>query len=276
MGFRTRWAVTRLASEVGADVRACRNLGRCGLETREARFEQRGYQTRLGAGRAVSIDVRGFESSVAFSLGARDSVNLVDEARTPPPLLAGTPLFVNPRVPSTALEWLADEANARSVAALECSRREPLHVWYAVVMAAVRPGRASAVVLSRVADIADRLKASRPQPAPGRIVDGLSLNVDLIPEDLRHLAPLIEAWSVGDDARRQELIEKARPEERDRLIDAVSPLLDRIDAYLDFFPPNAVPEEAALIARLAEAAAEIGGQRSAAAAGSRNDKERPR
>jgi hypothetical protein len=47
------------------------------------------------------------------------------------------------------------------------------------------------------------------------------------------------------------------PEERDQLIKTVDPLLDRIDAYLDAFPPDEVPEEAALVGRLAEAVAEL-------------------
>jgi hypothetical protein len=257
--MKARRAVTRLASEMGTDVQRCWHSGRCGLERFEARFEYRGYQTRIGAGKAVTIDMRGFECSVAFALGARDHINLADQSREPPPQLAKIPLFVNPNVPSSALDWLSKESNAHAVAALECSRREPLYVWYGVVMVTVEANRASASILSRVADVADRLKSHPRGPIPGRVVDGLHLDSDLLPADLRPLVPLIKVWAVGDDVRRQQLLAAASPEDRDRLIKDVGPLLDRINAYLDSFACDEIPEEAALLGRLAEAVAELDG-----------------
>jgi hypothetical protein len=259
MGIKARRAVARLASEMGAHVQRCWHSGRCDLERFEARFEYRGYQTRIGAGRAVTIEMRGFECSVAFALGTRDHITLADQSRDPPPQLAKIPLFVNPNVPSSALDWLSQESNAHAVAALECSRREPLYVWYGVAMVVVKAKRASVSMLSRVADVVDRLKTHPREPVLGRVVDGLRLDSDLLPADLRALVPLIEVWAVGDDVKRQQLLAAASPEERDRLIRDVGPLLDRIDTYLNSFAWDEIPEEAALLGRLAEAVAELGG-----------------
>jgi hypothetical protein len=74
------------------------------------------------------------------------------------------------------------------------------------------------------------------------------------------LAPLVEKWAVGDDVDRGARLEAADPSEVRHLLDTVGPLLSRIDEYLDSFAPMEVPEEAALIGRLAEAVAELQGR----------------
>jgi hypothetical protein len=260
MGMRARKAVTRLASEVGAELQKCWHSGWCGFEKLEARFSHRGYWTRIGAGSRVSIEMKGFETSVAFALGAADRVCLMNQPCEVPPLLEGLALFVNPNISgSTATDWLADDGNVRAVAALECSRREPLYVYQNAVIAVVKPARASVAVLSSLADVAERLEASPPAARSGRIVDGLHLNPDLLPADLRRLVPLIEIWAVGDDVEREQLLKEADRKEVNQLIEVVGPLLGRIDAYLSSFNQDELPEEAALVARLAEAVAESGG-----------------
>lgn len=258
-GIRTRRAVTLLASELGAEVKRCWVSGRCGEKRLEARFTYRGYRTRIGAGSLVCVEVKGFESSVAFALGAPDMVSLMDAQIESPPLLGGVPLYTQTSLAGpTTTDWLANEHNVRALAALAPSRREPLYVHHGGIVAVVRPGRATTDTLSNLADVAKRLEASPPEATSGQVVGGLRLNPDLLPADLRHLVPLIEVWAVGDDVERQELIEAAGPEELEQLVKTVGPLLGRINEYLDSFAWDEVPQEAALVGRLAEAVAELG------------------
>jgi hypothetical protein len=254
MGIRARRAVMRLASEMGTEVQRCWVTSRNGDERLEAHFEYRGYRTRIGAGSLVSIEMSGFQTSVAFALGAPDPTSLIDQRYESPPLLAGVPLFIEPRFSGLATaDWFADEDNVRPLAAFECSRQERLYIRGAV-FAIVRPGRVTVDTLSQMADIAQRLEASPPDTTSDRLVDGQRL-----PTDIQQLVPLIELWAVGDDVERQGLLEAASPEELEQLVRTVGPLLGRINEYLDSFAWDEVPEEAALVGRLAEAVAELGG-----------------
>ena len=253
-------AVIRLAHDLGADVKECWVTGRNGLERVEAYLKYCGYPTRIGAGSAVSIDMQGFKSTVAFALGTRELIGMMDQPRESHPLLTKLSLFVNPNIPNSTLEWLAVEDNVRAVAALNCSRREPLFVWFGGFTAVVRADRATVDTLSRMTDLINRLELSAPQPVSGRIVEGLRLDPDQLPEDLRGLMPLIEVWAIGDDGKRQWLLQAASPEERDHLIKTVRPLLNRINTYLDSFSAHdEIPEEAILVGWLAEAVTELGG-----------------
>jgi hypothetical protein len=261
MGFRTRHAVSRLASELGATVEKCWVSGWCGFERREACFDFRGYRTRIGAGRAVSVWMKGFEGAAFFALGAPNLRSLVTEPREPPPPLAPLPLFVHPTLSGSSTEdWLADAENLAALARLGCSRQEPLFVSHGDLVAVVRPARATVETLSGLADVAARLATGPATVGDGRIVDGLRLDVERLPPDLRMLAPLVEKWAVGDDVDRGARLEAADPSEVRHLLDTVGPLLSRIDEYLDSFAPMEVPEEAALIGRLAEAVAELQGR----------------
>ena len=259
-GIRTRMAVRLLASEVDAEAKACRVSSRCGEERLEARFKYRGYRTRISAGRLVCVQMKGFESSVAFALGAPDPQSLMHDQIASPPVLGRLPLFINASLagPTTA-DWLASEDNVRALAILGPTRREPLFVYHGGLVTAVRPGRATLDTLSRLADIAKQLEAGTPKVTSDREVDGLRINPSLLPADLWDLVPLIEMWAVGDDLERQELLEEASPEELDQLVKTVGPLMDRINEYLDSFAWDEVPEEAALVGRLAEAVAQLGG-----------------
>jgi len=258
MGFASRRAVARLASAVGAEVQECRHSGRCGFERREARFEHRGYQTRIGAGSSVSVWMKGFAGSAFFALGAPNYLSLVTERCDSPSLLASVPLFIHHDLsgPDT-VDWLAREENVAALAAAGLSRREPLFVSHDGLEAVVQPKRATTETLARLADVADRLRSSPPAVTPGLIVDGLRLDAERLPPDLRPLVPLVERWAIGDDVERGERLREAEPEEVKRLVETVGPLLARIDSYLDSFAPDEVPEEAALIGRLAEAVAEL-------------------
>jgi VanZ family protein len=263
-GFYTRTvshrAVRLLASELEAELKKCHVSSRCGDERLESRFNFRGYRIRVGAGRLVCIMLTGFEGSVCFALGAPNDNYLMNDQIDSPPTLHGLPLFIHAGYegPSTE-DWLKREVNLRSLADLEPSRREPLFVFHGGIEIAVRPIRATLETLSKLADIAVLLEESAPEAGSDLVIDGLRLNPDLLPEPLRELVPLIKMWAVGDDVKRRELLETASAEELEQLKDRVCPLMDRIDEYLDSFPMDKVPEEAALVGRLAEAVAELGG-----------------
>jgi hypothetical protein len=71
---------------------------------------------------------------------------------------------------------------------------------------------------------------------------GLRLDVDQIPSDLRHLAPLAEEWSA-DDADRFEQIDRLSESERRSIVRRVEPYLDAIDEWVDSYDPETLPEE---------------------------------
>ena len=71
------------------------------------------------------------------------------------------------------------------------------------------------------------------------------LNPEQVPEDLRHLVPLAEKWGIGDDDDRNTKVEGSTPAEREELRAAVTPLDSRIDAWLNSFGKELMPDEAA-------------------------------
>ncbi len=243
---------------MGATAEKCWVSGWRGLERREAHFDFRGCRTRIGAGRAVSVWMKGFEGAALFALGAPDLRSLVTERRQTPPLLLPLSLFVHPMLSGASTDdWFADGENVAALARLGCSQREPLFVSHDGLVAVVRPARATVETLSSLADVAARLATGSATARDDRSVDGLHLDVERLPPDLRLLVPLVVKWAVGDDVDRGALLAAADPSEVRRLLDTVGPLLSRIDEYLASFEPMEIPEEAALIGRLAEAVAEI-------------------
>jgi cell division protein FtsI/penicillin-binding protein 2 len=59
------------------------------------------------------------------------------------------------------------------------------------------------------------------------------LDFDLLPEELRTLAPLIARYAESDDVDRSELLENASDEELRELSEAPSAHWDAINAFLD-------------------------------------------
>jgi hypothetical protein len=78
-----------------------------------------------------------------------------------------------------------------------------------------------------------------------------------IPVELVMLPPLIKSFGVTDDFDRGELISKMSQREKENLVNAVSPLLIRINAFLDSFGDNELTQDAIQIAALAEMVAEL-------------------
>jgi hypothetical protein len=75
------------------------------------------------------------------------------------------------------------------------------------------------------------------------------------PETLRPLAPLLARWAIDDDDERSRKLKRCARSTRQKLVDAVIPLLPTIDSFLDSFGPNP-PEEACALGSLAQAALE--------------------
>jgi hypothetical protein len=95
----------------------------------------------------------------------------------------------------------------------------------------------------------------------GETVDGIEVDLDLLPDDLRPLAPLIRRFSVSDDVERVERLEAASPEERAELERAAQPHWDAINAYLDaHIEQTGTPEQdvACVLDAFAQAAMEAG------------------
>ena len=76
-----------------------------------------------------------------------------------------------------------------------------------------------------------------------------------IPEALRPLVPLLAKWAIDDDDERSRKLKRCTRSTRQKLVDAVVPLLPTIDSFLDSFGANP-PEEACALGSLAQAALE--------------------
>ena len=59
------------------------------------------------------------------------------------------------------------------------------------------------------------------------------VDFSLLPEELRHLAPLITRYAKSDDLKRTELIEAASDDELRELADAPTAHWDAINEFLD-------------------------------------------
>jgi len=250
-----------LARVIGGRVGRCQNFNpnQGEWETREVKGRVRDYRVRAGeASSTISLEIRGFETTVAFALGTPDKICLMNqrlEVRAP---LTRLQAFVSKTLdPELAREWLQDSQNLKALKALGCSKDEPLQVYRNGVVMQVSRERATPEQLARLLDVADRCPRLARQVKPGHsIVDGLELDPQLLPEDLRRLVPYIIRWAVGDDIEREETLSRAKRKEIAQLLKDVGPSLSRIDEYLDRFGSDPLSNEAVLLGRLAEAVAE--------------------
>jgi hypothetical protein len=71
------------------------------------------------------------------------------------------------------------------------------------------------------------------------------LRAENVPDDLRHLVPLAEKWGIGDDVERGGFIEQASADDRQALVQAITPHQSRITAWLDSFSTDPMSDEAA-------------------------------
>ena len=67
----------------------------------------------------------------------------------------------------------------------------------------------------------------------------------VVPQEFRHLIPIVQEWGIGDDSIRSKYEEKATPSEKQALYGAVNPYRSQINSWLDTYT-NSLPDEAAM------------------------------
>jgi len=250
-----------LASTMRGRVGRCDHLNpnQGEVERREAKGKLKNYRVRVGeAASRFSLELTGFETTLASAIGAPDKICGMDR-QLRLPALAPLQAFVSEDLGGEeARTWLNDPRNLSALKTLGCSRREPLHLYTNGLSLLARPARATPALLALLVDFTNLLPRPSTEVRPGQLViEGLILDVKLLPEDLRKLVPHIKRWAVGDDVERQERLAKAKRGARAKILKEVAPLLGRIDEYLDLFGSGPLPDEAVLLGQLAEAVAEL-------------------
>jgi len=79
---------------------------------------------------------------------------------------------------------------------------------------------------------------------------------DELPSKLHPLVPLMSKWGISDDEERWQKIRRSARSTRQKLVDAVVPLLPAINEYLDAFKSEPLSPEACELGNLAQAALE--------------------
>jgi hypothetical protein len=247
--------LTTLAKALGGRVRPCqllsRNVGE--VEYQELIAKWHGFRVRVGTSDTrVDCSLGPFPTPIGFSVNQPNMVQGRQESLDRPMPHLSLPVFWS-RVWRSAdiAAWLQAEGNAGLIAALHLSADEALHVWGDVSLVG-RPERASVQTIEQLCDLAEAVRSD----TNPNLVDGLTFDREKVPADLRPLESLVRRFAVGDDNLRAELLAEATPDERAQLSHRVTPLLSRIDAFLDTFG-EPLSDEAILLGRLAEAACEI-------------------
>jgi len=133
-------------------------------------------------------------------------------------------------------EWFGEPGNIEALRDLKLGRGEFLKVFTTQLKAYVRPRGHTG---NR--DLLDRLLAliQRFPPAPAmkpgmlRTPEGVRFEPKRLPSYMRRHATLIAEWSIGDDVDRSEKIDAAPTQALQRFWNAVSPHLEKIEAYVE-------------------------------------------
>ena len=237
----TKWDPFRvLAIAIGGRVAQCNhfNPNQGEVERREAKGKLKNYRVRVGeAPPRLSLEIRGFETTLAFAVGAPDKICVMNRPLKLPALPASLRVYcARDLAPNEADKWLSNPKNLSVLQSLSCSRREPLQVYRNGVTLLANPSRATPVRLGLLLKFVDRLPRPIINEKLGQlIVDGLTLDPVLLPSDLQELVPYVQRWAVGDDVERQERLAQAKRGELAKFLKVATPLLGRIDEYLANF-----------------------------------------
>jgi hypothetical protein len=250
-----------LATAIGGRVGRCDhfNPNQGQVECREAKGKLKCYRVRVGESRSrFSLNLRGFETSIAFAVGEPDRICVMDR-QLRLAALGSLQVYVSEDLaPDKIRRWLKNARNLSVLQAVGCTRLEPLQVYRNGLSFLANPRRATPDLLALLVKLADALPRPRYKLRPGQLmIDGLALDTKALPKDLRGLVPHIVNWAVGDDVERQERIDNAMQAELTRLLKEVGPSLGRINEFLDSFGSRTFPNEAILLGRLAEAVVEV-------------------
>ncbi len=227
---------------------------------RETQYRSGRYTATIRSGLfRLEADVRGVETTLLFSVNRQSFMFLLEVPLDAP---VGRCALVAYRRemddPGPTAHWLADNDNAALIDALDMTRREGLLVCGNAVQFRGGAKRDRQHTIDTLFTIADRLPPPAPPDDGVPLVDGLPFDAAQLPVELRPLADQVVTWAVGDDVVRAGRLREASSDQRDELVRVVSPLLPRINDYLDSFGDAALPNEALLVQNLAEAAAELG------------------
>jgi len=148
----------------------------------------------------------------------------------------------------STLSFLLNPSIQASVKALHLSKRESFHIGNGYASLYLQRFNSDDVL--KTLDILYQLLALLP-PA-----DEESINLEELPRDFHKLIPWIRRWGICDDNDRSEKINKASSDTLARLVDAVEPEFNALNAYLESFQNEPLTESAIMLGALAEGASE--------------------
>ncbi len=211
-------------------------------------------------GEMLLLQAKDVSTSLHFYVGHHR-----DPARQEPiklPVVVPWSVFLGPGGQLDEAEsWLSGASHTDLISQLVVGSRDSLHVFKNGVMAIFEPRSQDEnwALLHVLCALAKALPTEEVRMKPGEeIIDGMSVDLSALPEDLRPLIPYLREWSINDDAECTEKQRAASTEELQALFDAVWPKMAAINAYLDEADKvTPYPDEAMLLGRLAECGSEL-------------------
>jgi hypothetical protein len=253
----TTTSLEDLARELGGRIESCEyfnpNVGEWARQRLRAR---RGtYRLAIFVSESrISIDVKGFDTRVMFSVGEVDQVCGLNKRFDVPLSGLSRPVFIGTLADQATMAWLKTPVNIAALSRFQLDSMESLQVYRNAVVLIGDLTRGTAKNIEMLCELADHV-CTCDEPL---LIDGLTFNVENVPEDLRILESLVRRFAVGDDDLRCEILAAVSSIERGQLRDRVTPLLPQINQFLDSFADRPQSSEAILIGYLAEAVCELG------------------
>jgi hypothetical protein len=140
---------------------------------------------------------------------------------------------------------------AAKIRELELSKNESIFIYNNVIYLAISPKRSLVPIVDYVIDLINNNGSIFQKAKNGKIY------AKNIPENLRHLIPLLKKWSISDDSEREQLIEETSEKQKNKLVNSIYPLMREINEFLDSFQDSPLTNEAILLGNLAELVSEL-------------------
>jgi len=217
----------------------------------EVRFQWEDHKFCVSANRefvCLALRLSGVVCSPSFTINRQDRVVVIKTAVKPPKEL---PLQVYASDTTSAAivsRWLSNAANLECVKSFFLGQNDSLHVYGNQLQIYLHnPPQAKVVaMLPQLEKLASHLHLESED-----IVD-----FNTLPEQFRHLKPLLKKWAISDDHERSILVDKASMQTLKKLVQAVLPKMKAINKFLDSFRGKPLSDAAALLGSLAECAME--------------------
>jgi hypothetical protein len=159
-------------------------------------------------------------------------------------------LIVYKSFPSDIVKnWLNTGRNYVTLASLKLLPTEYLHVFKNGLWLSVYPEHDFEELLHLLSAIVQAL--------PKNPKEDFREGVNNLPENIRSLSKYFHTWAIGDDAEREEKIQKASKKRLESICSVVEPMLPNINYYLDSLKPGDESMAALRLGYLAEAVAEM-------------------